>query len=129
VIVEVELVLIDINDNFFNELQEVSDSLNITIGEYLENLHEKNQKLKMILLEDKEGFEKFLKEYHVILDDLVMLNPEALAILNENSNPEIMKPVFIQLLKIANGDISVLTKLYDTYLKQSQSALDFSTAD
>jgi hypothetical protein len=127
--VEVELVLIDINDNFFNELQEVSDSLNITIGEYLENLHEKNQKLKMILLEDKEGFEKFLKEYHVILDDLVMLNPEALAILNENSNPEIMKPVFIQLLKIANGDISVLTKLYDTYLKQSQSALDFSTAD
>lgn len=128
-IVEVELVLIDINDNFFNELQEVSDSLNITIGEYLENLHEKNQKLKMILLEDKEGFEKFLKEYHVILDDLVMLNPEALAILNENSNPEIMKPVFIQLLKIANGDISVLTKLYDTYLKQSQSALDFSTAD
>ncbi|MBC9825701.1 MULTISPECIES: hypothetical protein [Carnobacterium] len=122
-------MLIDINDNFFNELQEVSDSLNITIGEYLENLHEKNQKLKMILLEDKEGFEKFLKEYHVILDDLVMLNPEALAILNENSNPEIMKPVFIQLLKIANGDISVLTKLYDTYLKQSQSALDFSTAD
>lgn len=128
-IVEVELVLIDINDNFFNELQEVSDSLNITIGEYLENLHEKNQNLKMILLEDKEGFEKFLKEYHVILDDLVMLNPEALAILNENSNPEIMKPVFIQLLKIANGDISVLTKLYDTYLKQSQTALDFSTAD
>ncbi len=122
-------MLIDINDNFFNELQEVSDSLNITIGEYLENLHEKNQKLKMILLEDKEGFEKFLKEYHVILDDLVMLNPEALAILNENSNPEIMKPVFIQLLKIANGDISVLTKLYDTYLKQSQTALDFSTAD
>lgn len=122
-------MLIDINDNFFNELQEVSDSLNITIGEYLENLHEKNQKLKMILLEDKEGFEKFLKEYHVILDDLVMLNPEALAILNENSNPEIMKPVFIQLLKIANGDISVLTKLYDTYLKQSQSALDFSMAD
>ena len=122
-------MLIDINDNFFNELQEVSDSLNITIGEYLENLHEKNQKLKMILLEDKEGFEKFLKEYHVILDDLVMLNPEALAILNENSNPEIMKPVFIQLLKIANGDISVLTKLYDTYLKQSQSALDISTAD
>lgn len=122
-------MLIDINDNFFNELQEVSDSLNITIGEYLENLHEKNQKLKMILLEDKEGFEKFLKEYHVILDDLVMLNPEALAILNENSNPEIMKPVFIQLLKIANGDISVLTKLYDTYLKQSQSVLDFSTAD
>lgn len=122
-------MLIDINDNFFNELQEVSDSLNITIGEYLENLHEKNQNLKMILLEDKEGFEKFLKEYHVILDDLVMLNPEALAILNENSNPEIMKPVFIQLLKIANGDISVLTKLYDTYLKQSQTALDFSTAD
>lgn len=122
-------MLIDINDNFFNELQEVSDSLNITIGEYLENLHEKNQNLKMILLEDKEGFEKFLKEYHVILDDLVMLNPEALAILNENSNPEIMKPVFIQLLKIANGDISVLTKLYDTYLEQSQTALDFSTAD
>ena len=122
-------MLIDINDNFFNELQEVSDSLNITIGEYLENLHEKNQNLKMILLEDKKGFEKFLKEYHVILDDLVMLNPEALAILNENSNPEIMKPVFIQLLKIANGDISVLTKLYDTYLEQSQTALDFSTAD
>ena len=39
-------MLIDINDDFFNELQEVSDSLEITPGEYLEKVHEKNQSLK-----------------------------------------------------------------------------------
>lgn len=110
-------MLIDINDNFYNEIQEVSDSLDMTIGEYLENLHEKNQNLKNVLLEDKEGFQKFVKEYHTVLDDLFVLNREALTIVNENDNSEIMKPVFIQLFKLANGDISVLSKLYDVYLE------------
>ena len=120
VIVEVKLVLIDVNDNFFNELEEVSNSLGMTVGEYLENLHEKNQSLKNVLLEDKEGLQTFIKKYHTILDDLFTLNSEALAIVNENDDAEIMKPVFLKLSKIASGDITVLSKLYDVYVQTSK---------
>ena len=59
---EVEFMLIDINDEFFNELHEVSDLLEMTAGEYLKKLHEKNRNLKNILLDDKEGFQEFIKE-------------------------------------------------------------------
>ena len=127
---EVELVLIEVNDNFFNELEEVSNSLDMTVGEYLENLHEKNQNLKNVLLEDKEGLQTFVKKYHTILDDLFILNSEALAIINENDNAEIMKPVFLKLSKIASGDITVLSKLYDVYVQTSkQQVLNSSTLE
>lgn len=114
-------MLIDINDDFFNELHEVSDSLEMTVGEYLENLHEKNQSLKNVLLDDKEGFQEFIKEFHLILDDLFILNHEALTIVNENEKSEIMKPVFIELMKMSSSDITVLSKLYEVYLQSSKS--------
>ena len=123
-------MLIEVNDNFFNELEEVSNSLDMTVGEYLENLHEKNQNLKNVLLEDKEGLQTFVKKYHTILDDLFILNSEALAIINENDNAEIMKPVFLKLSKIASGDITVLSKLYDVYVQTSkQQVLNSSTLE
>ena len=123
-------MLIDVDDNFFNELEEVSTLLDMTVGEYLENLHEKNQNLKNVLLEDKEGLQTFVKKYHTILDDLFILNSEALAIINENDNAEIMKPVFLKLSKIASGDITVLSKLYDVYVQTSkQQVLNSSTLE
>lgn len=118
-----ELVLIDVDDNFFNELEEVSTLLDMTVGEYLENLHEKNQSLKNVLLEDKEGLQEFVKKYHTVLDDLFILNREALAIVNENDDAEIMKPVFLKLSKIASGDITVLSKLYDVYVQTSKQQM------
>lgn len=122
-----ELVLIDINDNFFNELEEVSTSLDMSVGEYLESLHEKNQNLKNVLLEDKEGLQEFVKKYHTVLDDLFILNSEALAIVNENDDAEIMKPVFLKLSKIVSGDITVLSKLYDVYVQTSnQQKINYS---
>ncbi|WP_407370764.1 hypothetical protein [Carnobacterium sp.] len=123
-------MLIDVNDNFFNELEEVSNSLDMTVGEYLENLHEKNQNLKNVLLEDKEGLQTFVKKYHTILDDLFILNSEALAIINENDDAQIMKPVFLKLSKIASGDITVLSKLYDVYVQTSkQQVINSSTLE
>lgn len=123
-------MLIDVNDNFFNELEEVSTSLDMTVGEYLENLHEKNQSLKNVLLEDKEGLQEFVKKYHTVLDDLFILNHEVLAIVNENDDAEIMKPVFLKLSKIANGDITVLSKLYDVYVQTSkQQVISSSTLE
>lgn len=114
-------MLIDINDEFFNELHDVSDSLEMTVGEYLENLHEKNQSLKNILLDDKEGFQEFIKEFHLILDDLFILNNEALTIVNENEKSALMKPVFIELMKMSSSNITVLSKLYEVYLQSSKS--------
>ncbi|MER2226747.1 MAG: hypothetical protein ABS916_06820 [Carnobacterium sp.] len=116
-------MLIDVDDNFFNELEEVSTLLDMTVGEYLENLHEKNQSLKNVLLEDKEGLQEFVKKYHTVLDDLFILNREALAIVNENDDAEIMKPVFLKLSKIASGDITVLSKLYDVYVQTSKQQM------
>ena len=116
-------MLIDVDDNFFNELEEVSTLLDMTVGEYLENLHEKNQSLKNVLLEDKEGLQEFVKKYHTVLDDLFILNREALAIVNENDDAEIMKPVFLKLSKIASGDITVLSKLYDVYVQTSKQPM------
>ena len=116
-------MLIDVDDNFFNELEEVSTLLDMTVGEYLENLHEKNQSLKNVLLEDKEGLQEFVKKYHTVLDDLFILNRESLAIVNENDDAEIMKPVFLKLSKIASGDITVLSKLYDVYVQTSKQPM------
>ncbi|AEB29143.1 hypothetical protein CAR_c04230 [Carnobacterium sp. 17-4] len=116
-------MLIDVNDMFFNELEEVSTSLDMTVGEYLENLHEKNQNLKHVLLEDKEGLQEFVKKYHTLLDDLFILNREALAIVSEHDDAELMKPVFLKLSKIANGDITVLSKLYDVYVQASEQQI------
>ena len=120
-------MLIDINDEFFNELHEVSDSLEMTVGEYLENLHEKNQNLKNVLLDDKEGFQEFIKEFHLILDDLFILNREALTIVNENEESEMMKPVLMELIQIANSDITVLSKLYEVYLQSSEKSQPMNT--
>ena len=120
-------MLIDINDEFFNELHDVSDSLEMTVGEYLENLHEKNQSLKNILLDDKEGFQEFIKEFHLILDDLFILNHEALTIVNENEKSALMKPVFIELMKMSSSDITVLSKLYEVYLQSSKKAQPMNT--
>lgn len=120
-------MLIDINDDFFNELQEVSDSLEITPGEYLEKVHEKNQSLKNILLDDREGFQEFIKEFHTLLDDLFILNSELLTIVNENEESEAMKPVFMELMKIANSDITVLSKLYEVYLQTTKKVQPLNT--
>ena len=116
-------MLIDVDDNFFNELEEVSTLLDMTVGEYLENLHEKNQSLKNVLLEDKEGLQEFVKKYHTLLDDLFILNREALAIVSEHDDAELMKPVFLKLSKIASGDITVLSKLYDVYVQTSKQQM------
>ncbi|MEG0749012.1 MAG: hypothetical protein RR408_03080 [Carnobacterium sp.] len=117
--IEVILLLIEVNDDFLKEIKQITEAMNITPGEYLENLYKNTQNLKDDLLEDKEDFSTFVEEYHLILNELSRHQENLLASVKEIDDTLVTQRVFEELIRLCSDDISVLSKLYNKYKEQN----------
>lgn len=88
--------------------------------EYLKNVirqHKEQLELKKTLLEDREGFMAFLKEYMSVSEKLYPFQPlmtKAISDMNlENSVP--MVEVFKEISYLMTYDTSILLHLYEVY--------------
>ncbi|MEG0267773.1 MAG: hypothetical protein RR548_06495 [Carnobacterium sp.] len=112
-------MLIEVNDDFLKEIKQITEAMNITPGEYLENLYKNTQNLKDDLLEDKEDFSTFVEEYHLILNELSRHQENLLASVKEIDDTLVTQRVFEELIRLCSDDISVLSKLYNKYKEQN----------
>ncbi|WP_208560615.1 hypothetical protein [Marinilactibacillus kalidii] len=98
----------------FKEIIAYAKTLGMSTDEYLIYLHQKNQAVKTILLNDSEGFRQFLKEFHDVMDDLTLYDKdsveEVVAIRKEKS-----LQASIDLLTNVSSDPMLLAQMYEHY--------------
>lgn len=111
-------MLIEVNDDFMEEITLLSNSAGVTPGAFLESIYKDAEYLKEVLLADQHHFSTFVKEYRSSLDKLFYYEDQVLDSLNEFDQSESMRGVFKELVKLVGNDIWFLSKLYKVYLDE-----------
>ncbi|MER2040570.1 hypothetical protein [Desemzia incerta] len=112
-------MLIEINNDFYNEILPLANSLNMTPGEYLKKQYDQQKNLKTVLLSEKDEFSLFLKEYQFLLDELFLHPENTFKSLNDLDHSHGMIEVFQELNVLLGQDVAFITKLYLVYKEQN----------
>ena len=97
------------------DLQHYANSIGITAEEYALSLHEKNQAMKSLLLENASDFKTFVTEYHEVLDCFTEYK-DAGAKKNTYEHYELIKCVS-DILATTSRDPNLLAQLYHHFPK------------
>lgn len=108
-------VLIEVSDEFGNEMTRLAETANITIGEAIESGFKNSNFLKKDLLYGKDNFSNFIDEYRSVLSSLDGFHSEALIAIREIDDSDTIQYVFKELYRLANEDIWLLNKLFQVY--------------
>ncbi|SFC34414.1 hypothetical protein SAMN04488102_10571 [Alkalibacterium subtropicum] len=108
------------------DFRQHAKSIGMTPQEYALSLHEKNQAIKSVLLENSSDFKSFVSEYHEVLDGIIRyketdakkssiehsrLIQEAAALLSTTSqDPRLLAQLFQHYPKGIEGKIEELNK-------------------
>lgn len=108
-------MLIEINDNFMNEIIRLSEVANLTPGDFIEATFKNTQHLKDDLLEEKKDFSNFIEDYHFVLSNLTDHQEKLVSSIKEINDSPAMESVFEELIRLSSDDIWLLSKLYKKY--------------
>lgn len=113
-------MLIEVSDDFGNEMNRLAEMTNITIGEAIESGFKNSHFLKKDLLYGKDNFSNFIDEYLLVVGSLDSYQNELLIAIKEINDSNAIEHVFKELFRLANEDIWLLNKLFQVY-KQPDS--------
>ncbi|WP_034550699.1 hypothetical protein [Carnobacterium funditum] len=108
-------MLIEVSDDFGNEMTRLAETANTTISEVIESGFKNSHFLKEDLLYGKDNFSDFIDEYLSVLSRLDRYQNELLVIIKEIDESEAIQHVFKELYRLANEDIWLLNKLFQVY--------------
>jgi hypothetical protein len=108
-------VLIDVDDDFGNEIMRLAEASNISLGEVIESGFKNSHFLKEDLLYGKDHFSDFIDEYLSVLSSLNGYQIELLLTIKEIDDSDAIQHVFKELFRLVNEDIWVLNKLFQVY--------------
>lgn len=94
----------------YSDLQRSANSLNMTVEDYALSLHEKNQAMKSVLLENGSDFKSFVTEYHNVLDNFTQYK-DSVAIKSTEEHYTLIKYVS-DILATTSRDPNLLAQLY-----------------
>jgi len=100
-------------ENELNDLREYAKSIGMTPEEYAISLHEKNQAIKSVLLENGSEFKSFVNEYHEILDGLTLYK-ETDAKKSTCEHHRLIKQI-TDLLHTTSQDPKLLAQIFQHY--------------
>lgn len=108
-------MLIEVSDEFGDEMTRLAETANITIGEAIESGFKNSNFLKKDLLHGKDNFSNFIDEYLSVLISLESFQNEALVAIKEIDSSDEIQLVFKELYRLAREDIWLLSKLFQVY--------------
>lgn len=108
-------MLVEISDEFYQEVLLLSESLNVTPGEYIERRCKHKENTKKVLFNEREEFDNFVKEYKSILEKLFPMTGHLSDHLNGIESSAGMENAFIRLTTLVGEDLSFLVRLYTVY--------------
>ena len=108
-------MLIDIDDDFGNELMSLAKASNIPLNEVIESGFKNSRFLKKDLLYGKDHFSDFIDNYLSVLSSLDSYQSELLLNIREIDDSDAIQNVFKELFRLANEDIWLLNKLFQVY--------------
>lgn len=108
-------MLIDIDDDFGNELLRLAKASNVPLNEVVESGFKNSRFLKEDLLYGKDHFSDFIDEYLSVLSSLDSYQSELLLTIKEIDDSDAIQHVFKELFRLANEDIWLLNKLFQVY--------------
>lgn len=108
-------MLVEISNDFYEEILLLCSVLNITPGEYIERRCKHKENMKEILFNEREQFDKFVKEYNTILENLYPMTSELSAQLGKLKYSSGMDSAFARLTTLVGEDLSFLVRLYNVY--------------
>lgn len=102
------------NKDDFEEISRFAQTMGLSTEDYLLGLHEKNQSVKNLLLQDGHGFKQFVEDFHHLLDGITAFKTAFLSE-PENAKDEDLLNLVIDLLHKASSDPMLLAQIYDHY--------------
>lgn len=100
-------------DNDYLKFTQYAESIGMTPEEYAMSLHEKHQNHKAVLLKNGPQFKHFVREFHDVLDNLILLK-ESGKISHSPDYYDLFKRV-THLLTTVTNDPKLLAQLYNHY--------------
>lgn len=103
----------EVTDKGLSDLRSYAKSIGMTPEEYALSLHENNQAMKSVLLENGADFKSFVTEFHEVLDGLAEYK-ESDAKKSTNEHYELIKRV-TDLLLTTSHNPKLLAQLYQHF--------------
>ncbi|GEK91806.1 hypothetical protein [Alkalibacterium kapii] len=100
-------------DNDLMDFESYAETIGMTPKEYALSLHEKNKAIKSVFLKGESDFERFVRDYHYILDQLTRYK-ETEAKKSTYEHAQLIKQV-TELLTVTSQDPKLLAQLFQHY--------------
>jgi hypothetical protein len=101
----------------FDEIECFAKAMGLSLEEYLITLHEKNQSVKTVLLQDGHGYKDFIEDFHDLLDGMTIYKEAMLAQIKNPKEADLLNAL-VELLYKASSDPMLLAQLYEHYQKE-----------
>lgn len=103
----------ELTENDYSDFKNYANSIGLTPEEYALSLHETNQSIKSVLLENGSEFKSFVSEFHEMLDGLEHYK-ESDAKRGSYEHYELIKHVS-DILSITSRNPKLLAQLYQHF--------------
>lgn len=111
-------MLININDNDYENISEMATALETTPEELLIKQVKVNSSIYNIPIPERKNFIQFIYNFTNILDDFSFLSDETVAYLSQVDSSGAMQRVFQNFGPIIEEDLNFLYKLYEVYIEK-----------
>lgn len=115
------MMLVEISNEFYEEVLLLSDILEVTPGEYIERRCKHKENIKKVLFNEREQFDRFVKEYKSILEHLFPMTGHLSNHFESLQYSSGMDSAFIRLTTLVGEDLSFLVRLYTVYKEHNEN--------